>query len=336
MKVSKVQLRKLIRKWKGKKILVIGDLILDHYIFGQAERISPEAPVPVICASQEKFLGGGAVNVAFNLIDLGAKVTLCGIVGKDYFGDTLLSFLKKRGMDTSLIFTDKYRPTTLKTRIIAQHQQVVRVDWESKEFLHLELSARVLKKIKKAVDMVEGVIIEDYGKGMINSYLVGNLVKLCKKRKKVITVDPKENHFSYYEDVTALTPNLKEAEIAANMRLKSREEINLLGRVILDELKPQALLITLGEEGMRLFLKEGGVYHIPTYALEVYDVTGAGDTVIAVFTLALLGGASFLEASVISNLAAGVVVGKLGASTTNCSELLRRMKNTDIKIYKIK
>ncbi|HDN86352.1 MAG: D-glycero-beta-D-manno-heptose-7-phosphate kinase [Candidatus Omnitrophota bacterium] len=336
MKVSKVQLRKLIRKWKGKKILVIGDLILDHYIFGQAERISPEAPVPVICASQEKFLGGGAVNVAFNLIDLGAKVTLCGIVGKDYFGDTLLSFLKKRGMDTSLIFTDKYRPTTLKTRIIAQHQQVVRVDWESKEFLHLELSARVLKKIKKAVDMVEGVIIEDYGKGMINSYLVENLVKLCKKRKKVITVDPKENHFSYYEDVTALTPNLKEAEIAANMRLKSREEINLLGRVILDELKPQALLITLGEEGMRLFLKEGGVYHIPTYALEVYDVTGAGDTVIAVFTLALLGGASFLEASVISNLAAGVVVGKLGASTTNCSELLRRMKNTDIKIYKIK
>ncbi|RKY38529.1 MAG: D-glycero-beta-D-manno-heptose-7-phosphate kinase [Candidatus Omnitrophota bacterium] len=336
MKVSKVQLRKLIRKWKGKKILVIGDLILDHYIFGQAERISPEAPVPVICASQEKFLGGGAVNVAFNLIDLGAKVTLCGIVGKDYFGDTLLSFLKKRGMDTSLIFTDKYRPTTLKTRIIAQHQQVVRVDWESKEFLHLELSARVLKKIKKAVDMVEGVIIEDYGKGMINSYLVENLVKLCKKRKKVLTVDPKENHFSYYEDVTALTPNLKEAEIAANMRLKSREEINLLGRVILDELKPQALLITLGEEGMRLFLKEGGVYHIPTYALEVYDVTGAGDTVIAVFTLALLGGASFLEASVISNLAAGVVVGKLGASTTNCSELLRRMKNTDIKIYKIK
>ncbi|MCD6228422.1 MAG: D-glycero-beta-D-manno-heptose-7-phosphate kinase [Candidatus Omnitrophica bacterium] len=336
MKVSKVQLRKIIRKWKGKKILVIGDLILDHYIFGQAERISPEAPVPVIRASQEKFLGGGAVNVAFNLIDLGAKVTLCGIVGKDYFGDTLLSFLKKRGMDTSLIFTDKYRPTTLKTRIIAQHQQVVRVDWESKEFLHLELSARVLKKIKKAVDMVEGVIIEDYGKGMINSYLVENLVKLCKKRKKVITVDPKENHFSYYEDVSALTPNLKEAEIAANMRLKSKEEINLLGRVILDELKPQALLITLGEEGMRLFLKEGGVYHIPTYALEVYDVTGAGDTVIAVFTLALLGGASFLEASVISNLAAGVVVGKLGASTTNCSELLRKMKNTDIKIYKIK
>ncbi|MCD6583811.1 MAG: D-glycero-beta-D-manno-heptose-7-phosphate kinase [Candidatus Omnitrophica bacterium] len=336
MKVSKIRLRKIFRKWKTKRILVIGDLILDHYIFGQAERISPEAPVPVICVSQEKFLGGGAVNVAFNLMDLGARVTLCGIVGKDYFGNTLLSLLKKRGMDTSLIFTDKYRPTTLKARIIAQHQQVVRVDWESKESLHLELTGRVLKKIKKTVDMVEGVIIEDYGKGMINSYLVENLVKLCKRRKKVITVDPKEEHFSYYEDVTALTPNLKEAEIAANMRLKSKEEIDLLGRLILDELRPQALLITLGEEGMRLFLKEGGVYHIPTYALEVYDVTGAGDTVIAVFTLALLGGASFLEASIISNLAAGVVVGKLGASTASYSELIRKMNNTDIKIYKIK
>lgn len=326
MNIEAKKLEKVVKRFKGKRIIIVGDLILDHYIFGEVERISPEAPVPVVWAAKEKFVGGGAVNVALNLLELGAEVTLCGVIGDDYFGRNLLSLIKEKNINTQLIVKDKKRPTTLKTRIIAQHQQVVRLDWESKDFLSLEANNKVLKKIKINMHKFDGVIVEDYGKGVINPVLVEELVTICKKNKKIITVDPKEDHFDYYENVTAMTPNLKEAEIAAHMKVKSKKEINILGEIILDKLKPQALLITLGEEGMRLFLRGGKIYNIPTYALEVYDVTGAGDTVIAVYTLSLASGASFVEAAVISNFAAGIVVEKLGAATTTKRELLERIR----------
>jgi D-beta-D-heptose 7-phosphate kinase/D-beta-D-heptose 1-phosphate adenosyltransferase len=334
LRVEAKRLERIINRFRGKHILVVGDLILDHYIFGEAERISPEAPVPVLWANQEKFLGGGAVNVALNLIDLGAQVSLCGVVGDDHFGKVLLGIIKEKGIDTNLIIKDKTRPTTIKTRVVAFHQQVVRVDWESKQFLSLEITKKVLGKIRRVLPRLEGVIIEDYGKGVVNPSLVEELVNLGKKNKKIITVDPKEEHFDYYQNVTALTPNLKEAQIAANISIKSKEEMNLLGELIMEKLRPKALLITLGEEGMRLFLGEGKVYRIPTYALEVYDVTGAGDTVIAVFTLSLLAGASFLEAAVICNLAAGIVVGKLGAATVGKRELISRIRKADLKFYR--
>lgn len=336
MKVSIKKLKKTITNFKGKRILVIGDLILDHYIFGAAERISPEAPVPVIWANKENFVGGGAVNVALNLVDLGVKVSLCGVIGDDHFGKALLSLIREKNIDTSLIFTDNSRPTTLKTRIISQHQQVVRLDWESKEFLQLGVNSQILKRLKKDIKIFDGVIIEDYGKGVINPYLVEELVNLSKKNNKIITVDPKEEHFDYYENVTALTPNLKEAETAANMRVRSKDEINLLGEVIIERLKPKALLVTMGDAGMKLFLEGGKIYHIPTYSLEVYDVTGAGDTVIAVFTASLLGGASFIEAAVISNFAASIVVSKVGAATITRRELAAKMKETEIKVFSYK
>jgi D-beta-D-heptose 7-phosphate kinase/D-beta-D-heptose 1-phosphate adenosyltransferase len=201
---------------------------------------------------------------------------------------------------------------------------VVRLDWESLESLSLNANKTILNKIRKNIDKFDGVIIEDYGKGVINPELVEELVDLCKRKKKIVTVDPKEEHFDYYENVTSLTPNLKEAQNAAGMKVRSKEEMPLLGKIIMEKLNPQSLLITLGEDGMMLFA-DSRYYHIPTTAQEVFDVTGAGDTVIAAFTLALSCGASFYEAAVISNFAAGIVVGKLGAATTSKEEILKRI-----------
>ncbi len=331
MNIAPRKLKKIISRFKGKKILVVGDLILDHYIFGEVERISPEAPVPVVWARREKYVGGGTANVGLNIIDLEAKVSLCGIVGEDYFGKVLLSLVEKKKIDTSFIIKDKKRPTTLKTRVLARHQQVVRVDWESHEEMSLDTCNKILRKVKKAIDKFDAIILEDYGKGMINSYLVEGLVSLCKKKSKIITVDPKEEHLDYYEGVTALTPNLKEAEYTAGFKVKKSSDIEILGNAIIEKIKPKALLITLGEEGMRLFC-ESKDYKIPTTALEVFDVTGAGDTVIAVFTLSLTAGASFLDAAILANFAAGIVVGKLGASTTHPQELREVIDNSFNKL----
>ncbi len=326
MEISTRKLKKAIASFKNKRILVVGDLILDHYIFGEVERISPEAPVPVVWARREKYLGGGTANVGLNIVDLDADVSLCGVIGDDYFGKTLFSIVKDRGIKTDFIVKDKKRPTTLKTRIIAQHQQIIRLDWESHEEMSLDVCDKILKKARRNIDNFDAVIIEDYGKGTINPYLVEELAKLCRSRDKIITVDPKEEHFDYYEGVTALTPNLKEAEYAAGLKVGKSSDIDLLGEIIMDRIKPGVLLITRGEEGIQVFLGNKS-YNIPTTALEVFDVTGAGDTVIAVFTLALAGGASFLDAAVLANFAAGIVVGKLGASTTHPRELLETITN---------
>ena len=322
MKINKAKLKRIISLFGTKKILVVGDLILDHHIFGGVERISPEAPVPVVWANKESFACGGAANVGLNLRSLGSKVSLCGTVGKDHFGKTLFSLIAKKGINTNLIVKDDKRPTTLKTRIMANHQQVVRVDWESVEFLSSAVNRAILNKIKKNIDEFDAIIIEDYGKGVINPALVKDLVGLCKTKKKIVTVDPKEEHFDYYQNVTAITPNLKEAQSAAGIKIRSKSQIPLLGKMIIEKLKPKVLLLTLGEDGMMLFF-EGKSHHIPTAALEVFDVTGAGDTVISTFTLSLACGAKYEEAAMIANLAAGIVVEKLGAALANKKELLK-------------
>lgn len=318
----KNKLKNIVSRFKNKKILVVGDLILDHHIFGSVDRVSPEAPVPVVWAKREKFVPGGAANVGLNLSAMGAKVSLSGVTGRDHFGKTLFSLIGKYGISTNLIVKDAKRPTTLKTRIIAHHQQVVRVDWESLEFLSVNTNKLVLNKIKKNLNDFDAVIVEDYGKGVINPLLIEELVDLCRNRSKIITVDPKEEHFDYYEDVTALTPNLKEAQAAAGTKIRDKNQLSFLGKIIMKKLNPEALLITLGEDGMMLF-SDDNHYHIPTTALEVFDVSGAGDTVISAFTLALTTGASYKEAAMIANFAAGVVVGKLGAATVNKKELDR-------------
>jgi D-beta-D-heptose 7-phosphate kinase/D-beta-D-heptose 1-phosphate adenosyltransferase len=324
MKVEKNRLKHIIANFKKKRLLVVGDLLLDHYIFGKVERISPEAPVPIIWANRENFVCGGAANVGLNLVSLGAGVNLCGVLGMDRFGKVLSNLIRKSSIDSRYIILEKNRPTTLKTRIIAGHQQIARVDWESVDSLTRKVNNSLLEQISKHIDAFDAVIIEDYGKGVINPHLVKELVDLCCRKKKIITVDPKEEHIDYYRNVTALTPNLKEAQNAAGIKIKNKKEIPSLGKAIMQKLTPKCLLLTMGEDGMMLFA-DSRHYHIPTAALEVFDVTGAGDTVIAVFTLALSSGASFHEAAVISNYAAGIVVAKLGAATTTVKELTERI-----------
>jgi D-beta-D-heptose 7-phosphate kinase/D-beta-D-heptose 1-phosphate adenosyltransferase len=322
MKIKKENLKKIISKFAHQRILVVGDLILDRHVFGQVNRISPEAPVPVVWAKSENFKAGGAANVGMNLIDLGAQVTLCGLTGTDSFGQRLRSLLNKKKLATNFIFKDKNRRTTLKTRIIAHHQQVVRLDWESNDNFPEKITKNIINKLKNNFTKFDAVIVEDYGKGVINPLLIKALISLCEKKHKIITVDPKEDHFQYYRGVTTLTPNLNEAQIATGMKARNKNEIKDIGKKLLNKLKPKSILLTLGEDGMMLFEKKK-IKHIPTAALEVYDVTGAGDTVISLFTLALASGATSFEAAQIANLGAGSVVGQLGAATINKKELIK-------------
>lgn len=336
-----IKLKKIINKFKGAKILVVGDLILDEYIRGSVERISPEAPVPVLWAKKRTFVPGGTANVAGNIRSLGGQVTLLGVTGKDANSRILLGELKKRKINSRGIFIEPGRHTTVKTRILAGHQQVVRVDWEHTHPLAKELNSKILKYIGKNIRLFDAVIVEDYGKGMINVALLERLIQLAKAHGKIITVDPKEENFQYYRGVTSITPNRKELENAIrNLKIKDEsnrfkinndklftdKDVDEASRQILKYLNLDSILVTLGEQGMKLFQRGGSMAYIPTVAQEVFDVSGAGDTVIAAFTLALCAGASKLEAAHIANFSAGIVVGKLGTAVITSSELLERIK----------
>ena len=333
-------LKGIIHKFKRAKILIVGDLILDEYIWGNVDRISPEAPVPVVWANKRTYVPGGAANVANNVRSLDGRVCLVGVTGKDENSDVLVSELKLREIDTEGIFIEPKRHTTVKTRILAGHQQVVRVDWEHTDSLPGELNQRIIKFIKKKIDDFDAVIIEDYGKGVINMQLLAELISLGRAYKKIITVDPKEEHFQYYRGVTSITPNRRELENAirnlkikdttnrfklSNDRLFTDKDIDLAARQILEYLELESILVTLGEHGMQLFERSGHVTHIPTVAQEVFDVSGAGDTVISAFTLGLCCAATKLEAAHIANFAAGIVVGKVGTAVTTRKELLERL-----------
>lgn len=335
-------LKKIIHRFNKPNILVIGDLILDEYIWGSVDRISPEAPVPVVWARKRTHTPGGAANVASNIRALGANACLAGVIGKDKNADILLSELAKRKINTKGILADAKRQTTVKTRIVAGHQQIVRLDWEDTDVLRRQTNQKIIKFIQANLGGFDAVIIEDYGKGVINMALVKELILFARSSKKIITVDPKEEHFQFYQGVTSITPNRRELENAIrNLRIKDTanrfkfntdklftdKEINSAAAQILKHLNLESLLVTLGEHGMRLFEKNGSKTHIPTVAQEVFDVSGAGDTVISAFTLALSCGASKLEAAHIANFAAGIVVGKLGTAVTTREELLDRIKS---------
>lgn len=334
-------LQKIIRNFHKAKVLVVGDLILDEYIWGDVQRISPEAPVPVVWAKSRSYVPGGTANVAGNIRALDAQTCLLGVIGRDENSKVLLAELKKRKVSTDGIFVEDSRHTTVKTRIIAGHQQVVRMDWEHTHPLSRGLNARIIKFIEKNISKFDALIIEDYGKGVINVSLLEELIGLARKHKKIITVDPKEDNFQFYHGVTAITPNRKELENAIrnlkikdtanrfkinNDRLFGDAEVDSAARQIMEYLELESLLVTLGEQGMKLFEPNGRLAHIPTVAQEVFDVSGAGDTVISTFTLALCAGASKLEAAYIANYAAGIVVGKVGTAVTNRRELLERIR----------
>jgi len=340
-------LKKIIDKFPKARILVVGDLILDEYIWGDVQRISPEAPVPVVWANNRTYVPGGAANVASNLRSLGAGASLTGIVGKDHNRDILLSQLHKQKIDTKAIFTENKRHTTLKSRIFARNQQVVRVDWEHVNRIHRVTESRLFKFIFKNIKEFDAVIIEDYGKGLFNINLLTAIISCVRQAKKIITVDPREDNFEQYFGVTAITPNLKETENAVRYlkmidrenkfnvykdKLTSTKDMITAGNEILKHLNLECLLMTLGEAGMYVFQKEKKEEYIPTQAQEVFDVSGAGDTVIASFTLSLACGASKLQAAHIANFAAGIVVNKIGTATVSRKELLSRIKNTERKL----
>lgn len=331
--------RKIISHFRNKRILVIGDLILDQHIYGSVSRISPEAPVPIVHQGGDPlFSPGGAANVANNLRTLGAKVALTGRIGPDHEGRVLLAGLKKEHIPTRSVFVDRRVPTILKTRIMVQHQQVLRLD---REKVDVPDDGRVLKRIlkflEKNIQRFDAVILSDYGKGIITQDLVKEVCTLALAHQKIITVDPKVEHFAFYRGVTSITPNKKEAENAirnikitqtrrldlTSDRLTTLSEVEKAGTALLRYMDLQSLLITMGEQGLMLFEKAKKPVHIPTKAQEVFDVTGAGDSVISVFTLALTAGATKLQAADLANYAAGVVVGKIGAVPVTIEELVK-------------
>lgn len=321
----------IIRSFKQKRILVIGDLILDHYIFGKVSRISPEAPVPVVDVERETFLLGGATNVANNIIALGGQASIAGVVGADMAGRALIELLEGTGIGTSGIIEDR-RPTTIKTRVIAHNQQVVRFDREDRQRLEGHELEQLLAAVKSALKEHDAVILSDYKKGIVSAALVRALVRQAKQKGVFIAVDPKVGHFHFYKQVSLITPNLMEASQGSGVEIKDEASLLKAGEALLNRLSCRSVLITRGEEGMSLFEREGGreirATHIPTAAKKVYDVTGAGDTVIAAFTLAHSSGVSLKEAAVIANHAAGIVVGEVGTAVATPETLLKALKAT--------
>ena len=319
------RIQKIVSKFRGVKVLVVGDLILDEFIWGQVTRISPEAPIPVVWVKSESFIPGGACNVANNIRALGGKAEVVGVIGREGRGRMLIDLLKERGIGVTGICKDG-RPTTLKTRVIAHQQQVVRIDREHVVPLAHALRSRLLKTVRAKIKNVDAICIEDYGKGVISSELVHEIVTMAQKHRKVITVDPKEDHLNYYKNVTSLTPNHHEASVLSKILIKDDETLKKAGTKLLKVLQCENILITRGESGMCLFQKGKKPVKIPTLAQDVFDVSGAGDTVIGTYTLALALGSTPLEAAHLANCAAGIVVGKVGTATVTGSELLERVE----------
>jgi len=294
------------------KIIILGDIMMDQFIWGTVNRISPEAPVPVVEVKGETFLLGGAANVANNIHCLGGRVALCGVVGEDEMGKRVLRDLEERNIDTEGIIVLQDRPTTKKIRVIAHNQQVVRFDYEKRAPLPPEASRRLKTVLEKKLKSYHALLISDYAKGVISQGYLDEIIPMYKQDGKIVTVDPKVPNIHYYKGVTGLTPNSFEALRMAGVNHEEEEGYIEAGRLLLEKLECDWILITRGEKGMVLFDVNGEISHVPTTAKEVYDVTGAGDTVIATLTLALVSGGNIKEAATMANLAAGIVVGELG------------------------
>ena len=323
------RVREILKAARERQILVVGDLMLDHFVWGNVRRISPEAPVPVVEFESESFMPGGAANVARNLTALEVPAELFGIVGRDDSARKLKQLLVSQKVGCGGMLGAKSRPTSVKTRIIAHQQQVVRVDRESFEELPEESVRNLTRAIHARLAGSDAIIIGDYGKGVVSQSLLDYLKSLCRTRGVWVSLDPKPVNPVDVSSLSLITPNRKEAFELAQMHDSGRraeplgdERLLQVAHTLLERLKPAVLLITLGDQGMLLCQRGQKPFHIPTVAQEVYDVSGAGDTVIASFTLAITGGASPAEAAIISNHAGGVVVGKFGTATLSKEELL--------------
>jgi D-glycero-beta-D-manno-heptose-7-phosphate kinase len=322
--VDKSQLAKLaplIDRFPQAGVLVVGDLILDHYIWGKVSRISPEAPVPVVHVDSESLLLGGAANVYNNVLALGGQADICGVVGSDESGRRLLKELGVRRQGRGGVIIDPDRPTTRKTRVVAHNQQVVRYDVERRGDIKGPIQKRIVRYVESRLREISCLVVSDYAKGVVTATLMTELIRLASTRRIPIIVDPKVEHFSFYKGVTVVTPNHLEALQAAGVHGDSDRGVNEAGELLRQRLGCRAVLVTRGEKGMSLFEADGSSWHIPTVARQVYDVTGAGDTVVGTLALALATGASVRDGAVLANHAAGVVVGMVGTATVTGPQL---------------
>jgi len=328
-------LRKFVPSFTGKKILILGDLMLDEHIWSKVSRISPEAPVPIADVVKITHVPGGCGNVAANVASLGGIPYLISIIGEDSSGEKLLRALEKAKVSTNYLIVDEKRPTILKSRIIAGSQQVVRVDREDRNLISPTLTQKIMRKLKELVPKVDGIIISDYEKGMVTREISQQLIRLARQFKKPVAIDPKGIDYQKYQGSTVLTPNLRETAIAARTVIVDDKTLLAAGRNLLCQIKSQYLLVTRGRDGMTLFDKTGSTY-IPAIPREVFDITGAGDTVIATLVLSLAAGADMKEAAAISNFAASVVVGKIATATCSREELEEAIEGKEPAIRKIK
>ena len=319
--IDKKYLKNGIDNFRKSMILVIGDIMLDRFIWGNVSRISPEAPVPVVEVEQETVMLGGATNVVNNLVSLGGSVMMCGVVGDDPTGKEIISRLNELHVDTTGIAIELDRPTSVKTRIIAHDQQVVRFDREKKIPLKPKTTKGILDFIDGKKENVSAIIVSDYGKGVISRQLMDGLKSITLDCDFPVTVDPNVKNFPLYKNVTVITPNHNQAGEIAGLEIINEEDLKKVGEKLLNNKKCKALLITRGKDGMTLFEEKGRVMQIKSVARKVYDVTGAGDTVIATLTLGIAGGLDIKSAAYLSNLAAGIVVGEIGTSTVKIDNL---------------
>jgi len=310
--LTEKRLWELLGNFRGKRVAVVGDLMLDRYYWGSVHRVSPEAPVPVVEVDTESVRFGGAANVANNIQALGGRAFLIGLVGDDYPGSTFKKMMSEGGLDTGGIVIDESRPTTIKTRVIAAGQHVVRIDNESKQDCPAYHQARLIEAVRTNIDSLDGVIIEDYNKGVVTRDVIHAVIAAANEHGKPVTVDPKFNNFFEYRNVTVFKPNRREVEDAVGGKLKTIADVERAGKSLLDSLQAKNVLLTRGEEGMSLFQSDGTVTHFPTTADVVQDVSGAGDTVISTLTMALVAGGDITESCTLANCAGGVVVGAVG------------------------
>ena len=318
-----------ISKFDQCRLLVIGDLMLDEYLWGEVDRISPEAPVQVVAIQKEDFTLGGAGNVVNNAVALGAKVSTTGVIGTGRNGQLLLERFNELGVDTSLIIQEPDRATTQKTRIIAANQHVLRIDRETRQDISGPTLEKMIRLIEDKMPDIDVVLISDYGKGLITRNLLSKVIASAKKHEKMIIVDPKGLDFSKYSGVSLLTPNKKEAALASGVEINDESSLEKAANKILETINLDNLLITCGKDGMVLFGKNIKPYQVKAEARQVYDVSGAGDTVLAVFGLAVASGASIHNSVALANTAAGIVVGKVGTATVSKQELASALKSDD-------
>jgi len=316
-----------VSKFERCRLMVIGDLMLDEYVWGKVERISPEAPVQVVTVNSEQYTLGGCGNVVKNLVSLGAAVSVLGVAGTGPNARLMLEKFDELGVDRRGIIQEPQRPTTRKTRIIAEHQQVLRIDRETTREISAQTFDALAKRAEEIMADSDAVLLSDYGKGLVTGPLVARLAGLAQAHGKTIIADPKGLDFSKYAGLSLLTPNRREASLASGIEISDEKSLAAAGKRLLEKCGVQKILITCGKDGMVFFEPGSEPMHFSTLAREVYDVSGAGDTVVAVLGLGIAAGLPFTQAISLANIAAGIVVGKVGTATVSRSELSRALQS---------